>query len=127
MAFRGSTVRIDKGALRRLSNAQVRALEQTAEALHTEIVQAQVMPRDTGAMQNERTFVDHSNASKGTCSIVTTSPQARRLYYHPEYHYSKEENANAGGRWFEPWMPGGKKENFAKKAFAEFCRKEMGT
>ena len=34
------------------------ALEQTAEALHTEVVQAQVMPFDTGHLQNEdATFV----------------------------------------------------------------------
>lgn len=34
------------------------ALEQTAEALHTEVVNAEVMPFDVGTMQNDDTFVD---------------------------------------------------------------------
>ena len=52
-----STVNFNMSRLRQLTQAQVTALEQTAEALHTEVVQAQVMPRDTGAMQGERTFI----------------------------------------------------------------------
>lgn len=46
-----SRVRIDQGKLRQLTRAKITALEKTAEALHTEIVQTQVMPRDTGALQ----------------------------------------------------------------------------
>ena len=87
-----STIKIDQGKIRKLTRASIRALEKTAEAVHTEIVQAQVMPRDTGALQNESTFVDYSNSSQGSCSIVSDTPYARRLYYHPEYQFSKDEN-----------------------------------
>lgn len=48
-----STIKIDQGKIRKLTRASIRALEKTAEAVHTEIVQTQVMPRDTGALQNE--------------------------------------------------------------------------
>lgn len=42
-----SIIKINTQRLRELSQAQVTALEKTAEALHTEVVQAQVMPFDT--------------------------------------------------------------------------------
>ena len=42
-----STVKLNMARINELSQAAVRALEQTAEELHTEVVQAQVMPFDT--------------------------------------------------------------------------------
>ena len=121
-----STVRIDPAKLKRISLAQAKALAETAEAMHTEIVQAQVMPRDTGNLQNESTFVDYSRVERGTASIVSNTPYARRLYYHPEYDFSTEENPNARGKWFEPWMKGGEHEDFARKAYKEFLKREIG-
>ena len=41
-----STVRMNFPLLRQLTQAQIKALEETAEALHTEVVQAQVIPFD---------------------------------------------------------------------------------
>ena len=125
MGFVTSTIRIDRGRLKKIEQAQIKALELTAEALHTEIVQAQVIPRDTGHLQNESTFVDSSHSHSGTCSIVSSTPYARRLYYHPEYHFDKTENTNARGKWFEPWISGEYKE-FAKRAYKEFYRRETG-
>lgn len=118
---------MDRGVFRKLEQAQINALVKTAEYVHTEIVQAQVMPRNTGALQNEHTFVDDSQASNGSCSIISTTPYARRLYYHPEYHFSKAENPNAGGRWFEPWTDKGEKAKGVKAAYARFYRQEAGT
>ena len=48
-----SKLTLFKSKIKRLDKAQVVALEKTAEALHTEVVQAQVVPRETGALQNE--------------------------------------------------------------------------
>ena len=121
-----SRIRINNGRLRQLTQASIRALEQTAEALHTEEVQAQVMPFDTGNLQNDSTFVDTEQSSKGTVSLVNSTPYARRLYYHPEYEFQKDENPSAGAAWHEPWMAGGKKQKFAKNAFKEFYRREAG-
>ena len=104
-----STVQINRLRIKQLADAQIKALEATAEALHTEIVQAQVMPRDTGHMQNESTFVDYSHSRDGTVSIVTQTPYARRMYYHPEYNFQTKENPNAQGEWFEPWINGDQK------------------
>ncbi len=37
----------------------------------------------------------------GSGKIKWNTPYARRLYYHPEYNFSQEHNARAGGYWFE--------------------------
>ena len=51
-----STVKMNFPRIKQLTQAAVIALEQTAENLHTEIVQSQVVPRDTGALQGEKGF-----------------------------------------------------------------------
>ncbi len=121
-----SKIRMNFPKLQQLTQAQVTALEQTAEALHTEVVQAQVFPRDTGNLQDESTFVDYSDSSKGKVSIVSSTPYARRLYFHPEYHFQKDENPNARGRWYEDWLPGGSHADFAAKAFKNIYRRLTG-
>lgn len=155
-----SRVRLNMSVLQALDDAAVEALEQTAEALHTEVVQAQVMPFDApetvtervygkrgqfakngreykgklvkkvvhggGTLQNESTFVDNSDSSSGRVRIISSTPYARRLYFHPEYHFDKEENPNAQGRWYEPWINGKEKE-FCQKTFAELYRRAAGT
>lgn len=121
-----STVKLNMPRINQMTQAAVVALEKTAEALHTEVVQAQVMPFDTGNLQNESTFVDCSQSSSGKVSLVSSTPYARRLYYHPEYHFQKYENPFAGGRWFEPWLPGGASSDFCKEAFKKFYKKAGG-
>ncbi len=64
-----STVKMNFPRITQLTQAAVTALEMTAEALHTEVVQAQVMPFETGNLQNESTFVDYSE-SKSRQSIA---------------------------------------------------------
>lgn len=111
--------------LKKLANAQTRALIKTGHAVLTDLVQKQKMPFDTGEMQNNRTSVDSSKADKGVVVIRTTAPQARRLYYHPEYNFQQGKNANAGGRWFDDYIPGGKDEKLPGEIFAKIMRKEM--
>jgi len=119
-------VNINKAAFAKLDKAIIQSLEMTAEALHTEVVQAQVMPRDTGHLQNESTFVDRSQSSKGVVYLVSSTPYARRLYFHPEYNFTKTENPNAKGLWLEDWIDGDKKD-FFDKAFAAFLKRNGGT
>lgn len=119
-----SIVKLNRQRVKELNGAVVTALEQTVEALHTEVVQAQVVPRDTGALQGEKMFVDYSESSTGHVDIIHEGPYARRLYYHPEYHFSKDENPNAKGKWFEDWLPGGSQEDFAQQTFNKLYKKE---
>lgn len=121
-----SKVTINQSLLRDLTAAAIVALEQTAEAVHTEVVQAQVVPRDTGRLQNEAMHVDLTQSRDGAVAIVHTTPYARRLYFHPEYHFSQEENPEAKGEWFNDWLPGGDKADFAEKTFGALYRRTAG-
>ena len=118
-----STVKLNMGRIQELNQAAVSALERTAEALHTEVVQAQVMPFETGHLQEDATFVEYKNSAQGKVSIISSTPYARRLYYHPEYNFQTDENPFAGGEWFKPWLPGGVSAGFAKEAFQRFYKK----
>lgn len=121
-----STVKLNMPRIRQLTQAAVIALEQTGESLHTEVVQAQVFPFDTGHMQEDATFVDCSKAKDGKVTLVSSTPYARRLYYHPEYHFQTKENPNAKGMWYEDWLPGGKNADFAPKAFKAIYKRVGG-
>ena len=125
MAKVNSTVTINTRRIKQLTQAQITALEQTAEALPPEVVPAHVMPRDTGHLQHESTFVDYSQSRSGLVSIISQTPYARRLYYHPEYNFSKMENPNAGGKWFDEWITGSKKD-WCKSAYKKLYKKEAG-
>ena len=112
--------------LAQIDAAAQRALELTAEIIHGQVVQAQVMPFKTGHLQNESTFVDRSASGQGHVDIVSSAPYARRLYYHPEYNFSKEDNPNAGGLWFAPWAAGGEYADVARQTFAALLKREAG-
>ena len=53
------------GRIAKLTKAQRMALEMTAEAVHTDMVQSQEIPFDTGNLQNTQTFVDYSDSASG--------------------------------------------------------------
>ena len=121
-----STVKLNMPRIRQLTQAAVMALELTGESLHTEVIQAQVFPFDTGHLQEDATFVDYSRAKDGKVTLVSSTPYARRLYYHPEYHFQTKENPNARGMWYEDWLPGGAKAGDASQWFAQFYKKAGG-
>ena len=110
------TITINTRKVKQLTEAQIVALEQTAEKLIDEVREAQVMPRDTGHLQGDATSLDRSRSADGTVAIVTQTPYARRLYFHPEYNFRKSPNPNAQGKWLEPWISGSEKD---------FCQKEF--
>lgn len=121
-----SIIKMNWGRIQALTQAQVTALEQTAEYLHTEVVQAQVMPFDKGALQNESTFADYSDSKAGKVSLVSTQPYARRLYFHPEYEFQTKENPHAGGEWYKDWLPGGKKASDCKQEYKQLYKRITG-
>lgn len=122
-----SVVRLNMARIRELTGAQIAALEQTAEAVHTEVIQAQVMPFDTGNLQNESTFIDDSHSSRGTVSIVSSTPYARKLYFHPEYHFHTDENPNAKGEWLADWADppegNGRRSEWIRETYEKLYRR----
>lgn len=112
---KGVTVRIYDDKIKDIKMKALDCLYLTAEALHTDLVQSQTMPFKTGTLQNESTYVQKKIEGDGV-QIHTNTPYARRLYYHPEYNFSKVENPNAGAYWYETYVSGDKKE-FVKETF----------
>ena len=132
-----STVKLNMPVLKRLTAAAQVSLAQTAEAIHTNVVQSQVMPRDTGTLQNESTFVYTQDIANGKVELISSTPYVRSLYYHPEYNFHQspwvddkgkrhEGNANAKGRWLDDYLKDGKKRNFAPDTFAKLYKKNAG-
>ena len=115
-----SRVELNYSVLNMLDGAQFEALAMTADATLTELRDRQVMPFDTGNLQNDSTFVD--DTQKTTVSIVTTAPQARRLYFHPEYNFKRGNNPNAGGKWFESFL----NDDFIANAYARLLKQRGG-
>ncbi|MDE6784331.1 MAG: hypothetical protein K2J26_02995 [Ruminococcus sp.] len=116
------TIKLHPQKIRDIENAVKKSALETMEALHADLLKAKTMPVDTGDMQNNQTFVavEGEDTINGkdiySVSIITCSPQARRLYYHPEYSFQTGKNANAGAYWLEPYLTGNKK-NFVKDEF----------
>lgn len=119
-----SRLQLNNSVLQEIRDASGRALEETAKSLHDEVVKAQVMPYQTGALQNGSTRIDTADSAAGRVALVSSTPYARRLYFHPEYHFSKAGNANAQGRWYRKWLPGGSQQSFARREFIKFYQKE---
>lgn len=120
-----STIKLNEAKLEELTRQQYISLAQTADALLTDLRDEQMMPFNTGNLQNDSTFIDDSQKMQGRVSIVSSTPYARRLYFHPEYDYSRTNNARAGGKWFEPYISGSKSD-FAVKAFKQLFKRNGG-
>lgn len=115
-----SRVELNMSVLNMLDGAQFTALAQTGDATLTELRDRGVMPFDTGNLQNDSTFVDDSQKDK--VSIVSSTPYARRLYFHPEYNYRRGNNRNAGGKWFDSFLY----DDFIANAYAKLLKRIGG-
>ena len=101
--------------------------------MHTEVKNAQVVPRKDGTLQGESFFVDYSNSKNGEVALVHNEPYARRMYFHPEYNFrtgpwednkgrKHDGNPNAKGNWYEDWLEGGEKADFVPKTYAQIYK-----
>lgn len=120
-----STIKLNEAKIKELTKQQYISLAQTADALLGDVRDEQLMPFDIGILQNESTFVDDSQQVQGRVSVVSTTPYARRLYFHPEYNFRRNNNSRAGGKWFEPYISGSKKE-WVVNAFKELFKRNGG-
>lgn len=73
--------------------------EKTQVALDTQILKDsnQFAPQDTGELI--RSSLRMSLIGQG--KLIWATPYARRLYYNPQYNFSKDSNPKAQGLWFE--------------------------
>lgn len=114
------------GKMNKLNQALILSLEQTGDYVLDEIVEAEVIPFDMGTLQNESTYVNKDQSNAGRVSIVSSTPYARRLYFHPEYNFQTKNNKNAKGKWLEDWSDEGKYASQVRQAYAYFLKKNGG-
>lgn len=113
------TSKVYQSKVKAIDKAMQTALIKAVDAARTDLQQSQTMPFRTGALQNRSTTVDRSNAAQGRVLLVSDTPYARRIYFHPEYNFRKDKNPYAQALWLKTYVEGAKKE-FIRDAFARF-------
>ncbi len=136
------TVKLDKAAIAKIEKAVLESAEVAMEQVRTDLISSATLPADQYVLQNGGTYVNGNGPYQGYkdqnsvvdfsssdekihISLVNDVPQARRLYYHPEYHFQQGKNANAGAGWFEPYITGDKKD-FVKNSFTKIFKEKTG-
>lgn len=102
-------VKLNNEKINRLIEAHTKALEMTTEAVLSDIRTSAVVPKDTGELERSG-FVDLSEIKNSIARIIFDTPYARRLYWHPEYNFRQDKNANAQGKWMEAYLTGDKQK-----------------
>lgn len=89
------TVTFDKNLKKKLEGFTVKG----QEVLDSEVLKSSnvYVPMDEGELM--RSSLRHTEF--GTGKIVWDMPYARKLYYNPQYNFSKDTNPQAQGLWFE--------------------------
>ena len=134
-------ITLDLAKIKALEDCVIKSAELTMEQVKQDLISSATMPFDTGNMQNGGTYVSAKDEPKNTVkgneviklstdseihiALTNDAPQARRLYYHPEYNFQQGKNENAGAEWLEPYLTGDKKE-FVKDTFEEIFKKRSG-
>lgn len=114
------TIKLDRAKINTLINARNKALEQTTEAILSDIKTSAVVPKDTGELERSG-FVDLSRINDGIAAINFDTPYARRLYWHPEYNFRQDKNTNAQGKWMQSYVDGDNKE-FVTDTYKHFFK-----
>lgn len=113
-------IKLNNANINRLIEAHSKALEMTTEAVLSDIKTSAVIPKDTGELERSG-FVDLSEIKNYVARIVFDTPYARRLYWHPEYNFRQDKNANAQGKWMEAYLTG-EKQQFVKDTYSKFLK-----
>ena len=121
----GFTFKLFPSAIKKLTQAQIKALEATGEKMLAEKIDMQEIPFDEGTLQNVQSGVDKAQLQKGKLTIYHDTPYALRLYYHPEYNFNQTFNTNAKGEWWEDYLTGDKKDR-PQQLFSHYLRRFGG-
>ncbi|MEG2744007.1 MAG: hypothetical protein RR948_17125 [Clostridium sp.] len=114
------TIKLDTSKINTIINARNKALEETTEAVLSDIKTSALVPKDTGKLERSG-FVDLTRIQDGKASINFDTPYARRLYWHPEYNFRQDKNINAQGKWMQSYIDGDNEE-FVTDTYAYFLK-----
>ena len=113
-------IKLNNANINKLIEAHSKALEMTGEAVLSDIKTSQVVPKETGTLEDSG-FVDLSEIKEAIVRILFDTPYARRLYWHPEYNFRHDKNPNAQGKWMEIYLTG-EKQQFIKNTYSTFFK-----
>ncbi|MFT8313177.1 MAG: hypothetical protein ABF633_02860 [Clostridium sp.] len=113
-------IKLNNSAIGTLEKAQQQALEMTMDAVLSDIKTSAVVPKRNNPLETSG-YVDTSRLRDMIVSIVFDTPYARRLYWHPEYNFRHDKNANAQGKWMQAYIDGDKKD-FIKDTYMKFFK-----
>ena len=99
----------NNNVMRQITIHAQRALALAALDIRADLVESGTVPLESGHLQNQATYVDAANLSHGRVAVVSDTVYARRKYFHPEFNFDQSVNPNAGGRWFDTYLTGGKR------------------
>lgn len=101
-------------------NKSEQAVEYAQKALDQQVLKDsnEFIPFNTGHLRDSS--IQESKIGQGL--IVWDMPYAKRLFYNPQYNFSKDSNPNAGGRWFDraKAVHGNEWPDVAKKAVNKY-------
>ncbi|EFE46240.1 hypothetical protein HMPREF0863_01639 [Erysipelotrichaceae bacterium 5_2_54FAA] len=119
-------VKINRDAIAQLNKAKERALELTAEAMLSDIVSREVVPKDTGELERSGFVEDGHIDAKLIASIVFDTPYARRWYFNlDEATFQHTKNADARDHWMDYYLDGEGKQ-WVQDTYAKFLKQESG-
>lgn len=114
-------LKLNPKAIKMMKEGEVKALPLTMEATKTEINNMQVVPKETGNLEESAA----TGVEKNRGYLSYNTPYARRLYFHPEYNFRQDKNPNAQGRWLDPFIHGDKKHWLAS-TYGQFLKQNSG-
>ena len=119
-------VKINRDAIAQLNKAKERALELTAEAMLSDIVSREVVPKDTCELERSGFVEDGHIDAKLIASIVFDTPYARRWYFNlDEATFQHTKNADARDHWMDYYLDGEGKQ-WVQDTYAKFLKQESG-
>lgn len=98
------------------------ALQETMDALKTDIIQKQIVPKETGNLEGSARA---ERESENSFYLEYTTPYAERLYRNPQLDFRQDKNKHAQGEWLKPWIDGSRR-TWLKKTFAQLLAEQIG-
>ena len=87
-----------------------KALSEAAVSLRSDLTSSGALPFESGHLQNSATYVDVGRLRQNSAAVVVDTVYARRKFFHPEFTFDQTVNKRAGGRWFDEYVGGAKKD-----------------
>lgn len=126
MKVKNVTFKINREAMNILDRAKKRALDLTAEAVLSDIVNRNVVPFAVGDLEDSGFVDDERIDTELVASIVFDTPYARRWYFNLEgATFQKTENADARDHWMDYYFDGAGLQ-WVQDTYAKFLKQESG-